>query len=230
MNYTHNKRLYAFKLFYTVGVSHSGWPIASVSLSISNKSCFARLTSKASISQLVFGSPLIRLAQAELELQKLWPRFSQRKQWCQVFWTRCNITPLWGLRRAKSPAENLETEGVIINQNSLTLPHSSLTPASLSPHQPLGLSRPETAHFKAISDRPASCTSAENHKLFYWMKFLQSDELSVTDSRYTTSLLCVWKCASCQIFQKKNEDYFQGFWHLHIVPCAFVTLSPNLCQ
>lgn len=80
--------------------------------------------------------------------------------------------------------------GAIINQNSLTLSHSSLTSATFSLLQSLGLSRPETAHFKPISDGPASCTSAENHKLFYWMKFLQNDELSVTDSRYTASLLC----------------------------------------
>lgn len=44
------------------------------------RECFARPTSKASISQLVFGPPLITLAQAELELQKPWPRFHKEKQ------------------------------------------------------------------------------------------------------------------------------------------------------
>lgn len=128
----------------------------------------------------------------------------QRKQWCQNFWTRCNIIPLWGLRGAKSSAEiwkwRCDHKSEVPHTLSL-LTNFSLF--SLSPIQSFGLSQPATAHFKPISDRPASCTSAENHKLFYWMKFLQSDELSVTDSRYTASVLCEWKCASCQIFKKK---------------------------
>lgn len=124
---------------------------------------------------------------------------SQRKQWCQDFWTRCNITPLRGSRGAKSSAEIWRRRC----DHKSEFPHTpSLLLALLLAFS--CLSRPETAHFKPISDRPASCTSAENHKLFYWMKFLQSDELSVTDSRYTTSSLCVWKRASCQIFEKKE--------------------------
>ena len=116
---------------------------------------------------------------------------------------------------------------MIINQNSLTLSHSSPAPASSST---LSASpRPETAHFKPISDRPASCTSAENHKLFYWMKFLQSDELSSTDSRYTTSLLCGCVCESVPLvkyWRKKNNGDFQGLLTLCICHC----FPPDLCQ
>lgn len=102
---------------------------------------------------------------------------------------------------------------MIINQ---VVPHTLslltyLCLPSLSTAVSLALS--ETAHLKAISDWPARCTSAENHKLFYWMKSLQSDELSVADSRYNPSPLCVQKYATRQVLKKnKNSDSdFKGF-------------------
>lgn len=47
---------------------------------------------------------------------------------------------------------------MIVNQGRLTL---SRLPPPLLLLQALGRSRPETAHFKAISDGAARCTSAE---------------------------------------------------------------------
>lgn len=65
---------------------------------------------------------------------------------------------------------------------------------------PTCLPAPETAHFKSISDSPARCTSSENHKLVYWMKFLPRDELSFTDSWYRASLVRVaWTLTSPSI-------------------------------
>lgn len=192
--------------FYTAVVYHSGWPVASLSLARYCE-CSARLTSKPSISQLVFGSLLIKLAKTRLELQKLWPRFHKESNDVKISGHAATSyhSETWEELKALLKSGN---GGATINQRSLTLSHSWLISAfslflPLSPIQSFGLSQPATAHFKPISDRPASCTSAENHKLFYWMKFLQSDELSVTDSRYTASVLCEWKCASCQIFKKK---------------------------
>lgn len=185
--------------FYTAVVYHSGWPVASLSLARYCE-CSARLTSKPSISQLVFGSLLIKLAKTRLELQKLWPRFHKES----------NDVKISGHAATSYHSEAWEELKALLKSgnggpsHSLTLSLlTNFSLFSLSPIQSFGLSQPATAHFKPISDRPASCTSAENHKLFYWMKFLQCDELSVTDSRYTASVLCEWKCASCQIFKKK---------------------------
>lgn len=109
----------------------------------------ARPTSKASISQLAFGSPLITLAPAELELQKLWPRSHKESNDVKISGhsaTSHHVEP-WEQLKALL---KFGAGGVVINQNSLALSHSLqclLLPLPLSLLQPLGLSRPGDGTF-----------------------------------------------------------------------------------
>lgn len=135
-NYTDNKRLYAFKTaLYCRCIPR--WVAYSFSITLLWEhvrrycECFARPTSKASISQLAFGSSLIRLAQTEHELQKLWPRFHKESNDVKIS-GHIATSHHFEAREELKALLKFGDGGVIINQNSLTLSHSSLTSASLS--------------------------------------------------------------------------------------------------
>lgn len=91
------------------------------------------------MSQPVFGSLLVKLAQSRLELQKLWLQFHKES----------NDVKISGHTAASYHSEAREElralpksgdGGVIINQKSLTLSHSSLISAFLRLSVPLTLS------------------------------------------------------------------------------------------
>lgn len=195
--------------FYTAVVYHSGWPVASLSLARYCE-CSARLTSKPSISQLVFGSLLIKLAKTRLELQKLWPRFHKES----------NDVKISGHAATSYHSEAWEELKALLKSgnggpsHSLTLSHSSLI----------------SAFFLSLPSSPSASLSQRRHILnplaiglpaVHQQKtincFIGWSFCNVMSSALPIPGILQAYCASESVplvkYSRRNNCYFQGFWH-----------------
>lgn len=119
-----------------------------------NSVCFTRLTSKAQVSWCL----ALCSSNWQHPLENLWPQFYKESNDVKTCGHMATSLRSEHWEELKAPLK-IGNQDVIINHDSLVL----------NPHQlwlfffflSLGLSRPETAHFKPISSRPASCASAE---------------------------------------------------------------------